>query len=58
MKSFPRFFWRTALSLVVAFSPAILFAQHYIQTNLVSDLPGVAKKNPPDKRLKNSRGLT
>ena len=58
MKSFPRFFWRTALSLVVAFSPAVLFAQHYIQTNLVSDLPGVAKKNPPDKRLKNSWGLT
>jgi len=57
MKSFPRFFWRTALTLVVAFSPAVLFAQHYIQTNLVSDLPGLAK-NPPDKRLKNPWGLS
>jgi hypothetical protein len=50
MKSLQRFFWRTALTLVVAFSPAVLFAQHYIQTNLVSDLPGIAK-NPPDIRV-------
>jgi uncharacterized protein (TIGR03118 family) len=57
MKSLQRFFWRTALTLVVAFSPAVLFAQHYIQTNLVSDLPGIAK-NPPDMRLKNPWGLS
>jgi len=56
MKSFPRFFWRTALTLVVAFSPAVLFAQHYIQTNLVSptEMEGT---NPPDPNLKNPWGL-
>jgi uncharacterized protein (TIGR03118 family) len=56
MKTFQRFFWRTTLTLIVAFSPAVLVAQHYIKTNLVSDLPGMAK-NPPDIRLKNPWGL-
>ena len=56
MKSFPRFFWRTALTLVVAFSPAVLFAQQYIQTNLVSptEMEGT---NPPDPNLKNPWGM-
>jgi uncharacterized protein (TIGR03118 family) len=60
MKSFPRFFWRTALTLVVAFSPAVLFAQHYIQTNLVSptEMEGPMEgPNPPDPNLKNPWGM-
>ena len=51
-----RFLWRTALTLVVAFSPAVLVAQHYHQTNLVSDLPGKAKILDP--HLKNPWGLS
>ena len=56
MKSFPRFFWRTALTLVVTFSPTVLFAQHYIQTNLVSPTK-MEGTNPPDPSLKNPWGM-
>lgn len=40
--------------MVVTFSSA-MFSQHYIQTNLVSDLPGTAM--PPDLNLQNAWGL-
>ena len=47
---------------VFAFSlfllPAVTQAQHYKQTNLVSDLASVSTPNPPDPNLKNPWGLT
>jgi uncharacterized protein (TIGR03118 family) len=40
--------------------PSVGFAQHYIQTNLVSSIPGVGTNptNPLDMDLKNAWGLT
>jgi uncharacterized protein (TIGR03118 family) len=47
---------------VFAFSlfllPAVTQAQHYKQTNLVSDLASISTPNPPDPNLKNPWGLT
>ncbi len=45
-----------ALSLFIL--PALTQAQHYKQTNLVSDLPSISTPNPPDPNLKNPWGLT
>jgi uncharacterized protein (TIGR03118 family) len=38
--------------------PAVTQAQHYKQTNLVSDLATIATPNPTDPKLKNPWGLT
>jgi len=38
--------------------PAVTQAQHYKQTNLVSDLASVSTPNPPDPNLKNPWGMT
>jgi uncharacterized protein (TIGR03118 family) len=51
-KSLPVF----ALSLFLL--PAVTQAQHYKQTNLVSDLASISTPNPPDPNLKNPWGLT
>jgi uncharacterized protein (TIGR03118 family) len=55
--------WKSWKSLpVVGLSlflfPAVTPAQHYKQTNLVSDLATIATPNPPDSNLKNPWGLT
>jgi uncharacterized protein (TIGR03118 family) len=55
--------WKSWKSLpVVGLSlflfPAITPAQHYKQTNLVSDLATIATPNPTDPKLKNPWGLT
>jgi uncharacterized protein (TIGR03118 family) len=46
-------------ALLVFAVPSSLFAQHYIQTNLVSSIPGVGTNpmNPLDTQLVNSWGL-
>src|SRR5207244_7137135 len=49
LTSFPT---RRSSDLVLA------FAQHYKQTNLVSDLASISTPNPPDPSLKNPWGLT
>jgi uncharacterized protein (TIGR03118 family) len=46
----------SALALAVLFAPSLTPAQHYTQTNLVSDLPGMAPTTDPN--LKNPWGLT
>jgi len=51
-KSVPVF----ALSLFLL--PAVAQAQHYKQTNLVSDLASISTPNPTDPNLKNPWGLT
>jgi uncharacterized protein (TIGR03118 family) len=38
--------------------PVVTQAQHYKQTNLVSDLASISTPNPPDPNLKNPWGLT
>src|SRR5207245_11431132 len=38
--------------------PAVTQAQHYKQTNLVSNLASISTPNPPDPNLKNPWGLT
>jgi len=45
-----------ALSLFLL--PAVTQAQHYKQTNLVSNLASISTPNPPDPNLKNPWGLT
>jgi uncharacterized protein (TIGR03118 family) len=45
-----------ALSLFLL--PAVTQAQHYKQTNLVSDLASISTPNPTDPNLKNPWGLT
>jgi uncharacterized protein (TIGR03118 family) len=42
--------------ILVPLAPTLTFAQHYIQTNLVSDLPGMAPP-PPDLQLLNPWGM-
>src|ERR1051325_11035903 len=42
-------------SLFIAFLPAVVHAQHYQQTNLVSDIPGLAAHTDPN--LVNPWGL-
>src|SRR6266513_5176778 len=53
-------FWKSLP--VFAFSlfllPAATQAQHYKQTNLVSNLASITTPNPPDPNLKNPWGLT
>jgi uncharacterized protein (TIGR03118 family) len=53
-------FWKSlpvfALSLFLL--PAVTQAQHYKQTNLVSDLASISTPNPTDPNLKNPWGLT
>src|SRR6266481_7601889 len=53
-------FWKSlyALALSLFILPALTQAQHYKQTNLVSDLPSISTPNPPDPNLKNPWGLT
>src|SRR5438034_10795283 len=46
------------LGLAVLLLPVLAFAQHYKQTNLVSDLASISTPNPPDPNLKNPWGLT
>jgi uncharacterized protein (TIGR03118 family) len=46
----------TAVFALVVFVPHVAKAQHYTQTNLVSDLPGMAPVTDPN--LKNPWGLT
>src|SRR2546429_2197066 len=46
------------LGLAVLLLPVLAFAQHYKQTNLVSDLASISTPNPPDPSLKNPWGLT
>jgi hypothetical protein len=45
-----------AVALATLAVPNLTFAQHYTQTNLISDLPGMAAQTDPN--LKNSWGLT
>src|SRR6266849_1642714 len=55
-----RYSWKflpvVALSLFLL--PAVAQAQHYKQTNLVSNLASITTPNPPDPNLKNPWGLT
>jgi hypothetical protein len=44
------------LSFILLVLPALTFAQNYLQTNLVSDLTGMAPTTDPN--LKNPWGLT
>jgi uncharacterized protein (TIGR03118 family) len=53
-RKFPKFFLAVALSLFLL--PALTQAQQYKQTNLVSDIPGMAPTIDPN--LKNPWGLT
>jgi uncharacterized protein (TIGR03118 family) len=46
------------LGLAVLLLPGHAFAQHYKQTNLVSNLASISTPNPPDPNLKNPWGLT
>src|SRR5438477_12637012 len=46
------------LCLAVLLLPVVALAQHYQQTNLVSDLASISTPNPPDPNLKNPWGLT
>jgi uncharacterized protein (TIGR03118 family) len=47
-----------AVALSLFLLPAVTQAQHYKQTNLVSDLASISTPNPPDPNLKNPWGLT
>src|SRR5206468_4498290 len=44
------------LCLAVLLLPVVALAQHYKQTNLVSDLASISTPNPPDPNLKNPWG--
>src|SRR5205814_10412632 len=46
------------LGLAALLLPVVALAQHYKQTNLVSDLASISTPNPPDPNLKNPWGLT
>ena len=46
------------LALSIFLLPAATQAQHYKQTNLVSNLASITTPNPPDPNLKNPWGLT
>jgi uncharacterized protein (TIGR03118 family) len=46
------------LALSLFLLPAVTQAQHYKQTNLVSNLASISTPNPPDPNLKNPWGLT
>ena len=54
MKSNSKYFWVLSLFLVLS-APSLTFAQHYTQTNLVSDVPGMAVTTDPN--LVNPWGL-
>jgi len=57
MKSAGRFLKVCAfLFSLVSFAPELAFAQHYVRTNLVSDLSGAVQ--PADSLLRNPWGLT
>src|SRR2546421_7454630 len=45
-------------ALSIFLLPAVTQAQHYKQTNLVSNLASITTPNPPDPNLKNPWGLT
>jgi hypothetical protein len=45
-------------TLSIFLLPAATQAQHYKQTNLVSNLASITTPNPPDPNLKNPWGLT
>jgi uncharacterized protein (TIGR03118 family) len=47
-----------AVALSLFLLPAVTPAQHYKQTNLVSNLASISTPNPPDPNLKNPWGLT
>jgi uncharacterized protein (TIGR03118 family) len=51
--------WRAVLGLSVILLPSPSYAQHYIQTNLVSSIPGVGTNatNPVDTQLINPWGI-
>ena len=46
------------LGLAALLLPVLARAQHYKQTNLVSNLASISTPNPPDANLKNPWGLT
>ncbi|PYT47719.1 MAG: TIGR03118 family protein [Acidobacteria bacterium] len=46
------------LGLAALLLPVLARAQHYKQTNLVSNLASISTPNPPDPNLKNPWGLT
>src|SRR5258708_29512125 len=52
--------WKFAAVFVISFFllPGVTQAQHYKQTNLVSNLASISTPNPPDPNLKNPWGLT
>src|SRR5882762_716803 len=52
--------WKSLPVMVVSLFllPAVTQAQHYKQTNLVSNLASISTPNPPDPNLKNPWGLT
>ena len=54
MKSNSKYLWVLSLFLVLS-APSLTFAQHYTQTNLVSDVPGMAVTTDPN--LVNPWGL-
>src|SRR5207302_6763381 len=45
-------------ALSIFLLPAVTQAQHYKQTNLVSNLASITTPNPPDPNLRNPWGLT
>jgi uncharacterized protein (TIGR03118 family) len=53
-------YWKFPAVFVISLFllPGVTQAQHYKQTNLVSDLASIATANPPDPNLKNPWGLT
>ncbi len=53
-------FWKflAVFALSLSLLPSVAQAQHYKQTNLVSNLASIATPNPPDPNLKNPWGLT
>jgi uncharacterized protein (TIGR03118 family) len=57
---FKRTSWKflPAFALSLFLLPSITQAQHYKQTNLVSNLASISTPNPPDPNLKNPWGLT
>src|SRR5207249_12065571 len=46
------------LGLAVLLLPVLAFAQHYNQTNLLSDLASISTPHPPAHNLNNPCGLT
>src|SRR6266403_3125428 len=47
---------RIAAVLLIGAAPGLVLAGHIVQTNLVSDLPGISN-HPPDANLVNSWGI-